>query len=474
MSRFCRTILFAIASPISIFLALSYPGTQAAVSKSSERLTGYYLLKQLESEIKYAQSIQGEYGPRYSRIIKDYENLFNPKDLGLSADYKTENTALNSSQKRLASILLWLKGEPYDLLETDPATGIATRINYLKEKERIADLKRSAIIQRHKLECLKFGFPAPAQYMGKKRSIPPKILEQGFLFCGEYIPIHRMDVKKRIEHQIEYLLTDFMEDTSKWLIRKDRYKEIVSKVLKNEKSPRELVLIPALESSYTRFAVSHRNAVGWWQFRKITAQEALSPDPGLDWSLVVNYRRDDRKDLKVSTRSAARYLKWLKIQTSYKGKSSWLTACAAYNAGLALVKNRMRIYRTSNYWDMKLPSETEDYVPRWIALFLLDQNREYYGLETVGIPPLKYETIQLTELKKGLPLTVLAAITESPMSLIRGINGGLRKGIPGFPKGNGHKGKGLTIHVPEGATNKVMAALAANGYISSSNAFYLK
>ncbi len=469
MSRFYRSIIFALACPVSIFLALSYPSTEAAVSQSRQRLTGYYLFKQLESEIKYAQSIQGEYGPRYSRIIRDYENLLNRKNLGTSVEYQTEKTELNSSQRRLAEILLWLKGEPYDLLDMDPAAGIAAKIDYLKQRERIADLKRSALIQKHKLECLRFGLPAPLEYTGKRRSIPPEVVEQGLLFCGEYVPIDRKDVKRRIENQIEYLLTDFIENTCKWLLRKDRYKEIVADVLKQEKAPPELVLVPALESSYTQSAISHRNAVGWWQFRKGAALEALSPDPGLDWSLVVNYRRDDRRDLKLSTRSAARYLKWLKIQTSYKGKSSWLTACAAYNAGLTLLKNRMKIYRTTNYWDMKLPSETEDYIPRLIALFLLDSNREYYGLEKVGIPRLRYETIQLKELNKSLPLTLLAAVTECPMSFMRMINGGLKKGIRGFPKGKGPRGKGLTIHVPEGATQRTLAVLAERGYISATD-----
>jgi membrane-bound lytic murein transglycosylase D len=464
--RFSHAIIISIMLPICVFLIAGYPDTARKVNQSDTRLTGYYLLKQLDSEINSALTKNDGLPPRYTRIIRDYRPIvdkFGPTDAIAPA---TVRESLNHSQRVLARVLLWFRDSPWDLLEVDPLREIKGRLSALQKDEQAAEIKRERLLNRHKLQCLRFRLPDSSEFVGKFRSLPKHTLKKGLSFCNERIPLNRPDVRRRIERQLEYLLTDFRDNTTIWLIRKDRLSKMVGKALSEEGAPRELLLLPMLESSYTAWARSHKNAVGWWQFRKPTATQCLSSDPELDWTLIVNERIDERMDLTKSTRSAARFLKWLRLQTTMDGKSSWLNAAAAYNAGPALVRNRMKTYGTPSYWDIKLPTETEEYVPRWIALYLIDANRDFYGIAPGAITPLEYETLEGVVLTRQLPLTFLAAITESPLSLIRNINAGLRRNRSAFAKGAGPRGKGNTIHLPKGCSRITLSALAAHGYIN--------
>ena len=207
-------------------------------------------------------------------------------------------------------------------------------------------------------------------------------MRTGLTFCGEEIPLDRPDVRQRIEYQLEYLLGDFRETTELWLRRRDRYAWVIEEVLRKEGVPEEFRLLPALESGYNRGVVSPALATGWWQFVRPTAIRSPISDKDLDWSLRIDGRVDQRKDLALSTRSATRYLKWMRSKLGSAGMpGSWLITAAAYNAGFDEVQHRCNAYGTVSYWDLKLPFETENYVPRWIAFSIIDLHRTLYGAE---------------------------------------------------------------------------------------------
>jgi membrane-bound lytic murein transglycosylase D len=259
---------------------------------------------------------------------------------------------------------------------------------------------------------------------------------------------------------------DLRQTTKLWLQRRDRYGQAVAGILKTEGIPVEFSLLPALESGYSASATSPSQARGWWQFVRATAVKSLAQDPNLDWTLRVNESKDERCDLILSTRAAARYLTWMRSRLSdSSGPVSWLTVAAAYNAGLNELQYRTAVYKTNSYWDAKLPLETENYVPRWIALWIIDAHRDYYGMESAFITALEFDTLQEIRLSRDLPLSVVAVASNAPLRFIRELNGGVQKGETAFRASLQKDGTAHTIHVPKGCKESVLKTLRERAFL---------
>ena len=136
--------------------------------------------------------------------------------------------------------------------------------------------------------------------------------------------------------------------------------------------PMELVLLPIVESAYDPFAYSHGRASGMWQF---------IPGTGLRYGLKQNWWYDGRRDVVESTRAALDYLTYL--HKHFKG--DWLHALAAYNSGEGNVRKAIRKNKKKNkptdFWNLKLPRETQAYVPKLLALADLLANEDSYSLK---------------------------------------------------------------------------------------------
>jgi|WetSurSiteA1Bulk_404760.scaffolds.fasta_scaffold00863_7 soluble lytic murein transglycosylase-like protein len=143
--------------------------------------------------------------------------------------------------------------------------------------------------------------------------------------------------------------------------------------------PAELALLPIVESAYQPTAQSPKSAAGLWQF---------IPSTGLDFDLAQSDRYDGRLDIEASTQAAIRYLTFLKRHFN----GDWLLALAAYNCGLGRVDDAISSNRANglptDYWSLHLPEETQDYVPRFLALSSIFANPTTYGLK---LPAVKNE-----------------------------------------------------------------------------------
>lgn len=115
--------------------------------------------------------------------------------------------------------------------------------------------------------------------------------------------------------------------------------------------PLELLAVGWVESRFNPAALSPKGARGAWQFMPETARR---------YGLQVGNTRDDRTDLTLSTRAAARHLADLHRQFG-----DWPLALAAYNAGAERVADAVARARTRDFWQLRrwLPSETREYVP---------------------------------------------------------------------------------------------------------------
>jgi soluble lytic murein transglycosylase-like protein len=146
--------------------------------------------------------------------------------------------------------------------------------------------------------------------------------------------------------------------------------------LSKHKLPHELALLPIVESAYQPTAQSPKSAAGLWQF---------IPSTGLDYDLHQSDQYDARLDISASTQAAARYLSFLKQH--YNG--DWLLALAAYNCGLGAVDDAINRNITegldTDYWSLRLPEETQEYVPRFLALSSIFANPAVHGLKLAPI-----------------------------------------------------------------------------------------
>jgi len=137
--------------------------------------------------------------------------------------------------------------------------------------------------------------------------------------------------------------------------------------------PQDLVYVALVESGFSPWARSPKEAVGMWQFVEDTARR---------YGLKVNEQVDERRDPEKSTRAAARYLGDL-----YQQFGCWYLAAAGYNAGEKRVEGVVNRHDTRDFWTMAqkklLPQETCNYVPQLIAAALIAKNPGRYGFPDI-------------------------------------------------------------------------------------------
>jgi membrane-bound lytic murein transglycosylase D len=152
--------------------------------------------------------------------------------------------------------------------------------------------------------------------------------------------------------------------------RGSRYLFHIVEEVERRGMPTELALLPFIESAFNPQAMSSAKASGMWQF---------IPSTGKHFDLTQNVFRDDRRDVLASTRAALDYLQ--KLHGMF---GDWHLALAAYNwgegsVGRAIARNRKAGLPT-DYVSLKMPRETQYYVPKLQAIENLIGKPEAYGL----------------------------------------------------------------------------------------------
>ena len=162
------------------------------------------------------------------------------------------------------------------------------------------------------------------------------------------------------------------------LRRSERYLHHIVEALERNGMPLDLALLPIVESAYDPFAYSRGRAAGLWQ---------IVPETGRELGLKQDWWFDARRDVLDSTEAALRYLRQLERQ--FEG--DWLLAVAGYNAGGGAVSRALRRAvadgRTADFWGVRayLPEETQNYVPRLMALARLVAEPARYGVSLPAI-----------------------------------------------------------------------------------------
>lgn len=174
--------------------------------------------------------------------------------------------------------------------------------------------------------------------------------------------------------------------------------------------PLELRFLSVIESGLRPQVKSRAGALGLWQFMYKT---------GRYFGLEENSYIDERMDPEKATDAACRYLKQL-----YGIYGDWNLALAAYNAGPGNLNNAIRRSGgKTTYWEVRpyLPSETQGYVPNFIAAtYMMTYHAEY------NIIPMeaKIHNAQLDTMcvKSGVHMQTIAKLIDWELNDIQSLN----------------------------------------------------
>jgi membrane-bound lytic murein transglycosylase D len=206
------------------------------------------------------------------------------------------------------------------------------------------------------------------------------------------------------------------------LRRSARYRELATRVFKEEGVPTDLVWLAQIESGWNPYALSSASAKGIWQF---------IPSTGQRFGLSQNYWVDERSNPEKSTRAAARYLKWL----AQRYKNNWELALAAYNSGEGNVDSAIARAGGADFWRIHrsgyLPRETRNYVPAILAVVTIAKDADRYGFDVPSSYPYRYETRPVA---KQTDLRSLARRFKVPYNQLLDSNPELQRGVT--PPGN--------------------------------------
>ncbi|MEJ5348620.1 MAG: transglycosylase SLT domain-containing protein [Desulfosoma sp.] len=220
---------------------------------------------------------------------------------------------------------------------------------------------------------------------------PPETLD----LCGEPVPMHLQDVKERFDREFTIVVYSHAQ-VYLWLKRAERFFPWFEQELRRRGLPDDLKYVAVAESDLQHGAVSPAGAAGMWQFIPSTGSRY-----GLDQSLQL----DQRYDFEMATDSALRYLADL-----YRRFNNWALALAAYNCGEKRVSDEMVFQRVSDYYQLKLPLETERYVFRILAIKTVLSNPQKYGYYLppgAGYPPERVDVVTLNA-RSAVPIVAVA------------------------------------------------------------------
>ena len=274
---------------------------------------------------------------------------------------------------------------------------------------------------------LKISFVLAMGTLGLWALMPPEQAHASVPFKGDK---EKNDSSQEIWKQIakdftlsEYEDTPEVQQQIRWYQQHSRslteiteraapYLYYIHQQVREKGLPGELVLLPILESAYNPFAYS-QGASGLWQ---------LMPQTGSRLGVKQNASFDGRRDVISSTQAALSYLGHL--DTIFD--NNWLLAIAAYNSGPGTVltadKANKGDHGDTEFWSLRLPETTKQYVPRLLAIAAIISNPEKYGVHLPDVPNEPY--FAKVDVNDPIDLSKVAKLSEVPADDIYNLNAG--------------------------------------------------
>lgn len=220
---------------------------------------------------------------------------------------------------------------------------------------------------------------------------------------------------QRIEAQKSWF-TSRQDYLNRLTARASRYIYHTVREAERRNIPTELALLPVIESSYDPSGTSSAAAAGLWQF---------IPSTGRIYGLNQSSSYDGRRDVIESTRAAYDFLTALHNQFG-----SWELALAAYNAGPGRVQKAIDANAArglpTDYWSLNLPTETMNYVPRFLAVAEIVAKPEQYGVYLPAIANRQH--FRSVPVNYGVSLAEVAQLTGVSYDELERLNTALTSG----------------------------------------------
>jgi membrane-bound lytic murein transglycosylase D len=217
-----------------------------------------------------------------------------------------------------------------------------------------------------------------------------------------------------IKHRNNYL--KHPDALNNLLKRSEPFLFYIVEQLEENNIPIEIALLPLVESAFNPYARSSVDASGLWQFMSGT---------GKQFGLQQNWWYDGRRDVVASTEGAIQYLNYL--NKFFDG--DWMLALAAYNSGEGRVQRAMRKNARKNkpthYWELELPKETRDYVPKLLAIIDIIERSHEFDIELYPIANKK--AVGTVPVNTQIDLTVAASLAELSLEEFKDLNPGFNQ-----------------------------------------------
>ena len=226
------------------------------------------------------------------------------------------------------------------------------------------------------------------------------------------------------------------------------YRLYVRKALKSAGLPPELEYLPVVESNYKTNAKSRSGALGLWQFMSNSVKPFLT----------LNDYVDERLDPWKETDAAIK-----KLKENYELFGDWLLAIGAYNCGAGAMSRALAKADEKSFWYLcdknLIPSQTQLYVPKLLAIADLALNCQYYEIDIPSHDE-EYEVLynetnavfDYITVNKAYSITTLAQNMRIDTAELKRLN-------PSFILGFTHPSTKSSIRLPSGTEEIAKAAL---------------
>lgn len=229
------------------------------------------------------------------------------------------------------------------------------------------------------------------------------------------------------------------------VIRSGEWRDYIDSVFSDMGLPKELAILPHVESSFNPNAYSRVGAAGLWQFIRATGRRYMT----------IDYIVDERMDPFAATRAAARLL-----QYNHEIIHSWPLALTAYNHGLASMRRAVNTIGTPdievivrNYKGRYFGFASRNFYVAFLAALEVDQNPEKYFGPLNKNQPYDYSIFKLKHYISAKDLSKASGIS---IEKLRQHNRSLLEPVW---NGSKHIPKGFLLRIPKAGQDRSLQSV---------------